>query len=68
MANTENRYVIGISDSSDFITLSKVAKNITPLFPQSYIITLKDTIVAKQTLNHFYRRKIPVKTIGDVET
>lgn len=26
MANTENRYVIGISDSSDFITLSKVAK------------------------------------------
>lgn len=67
MANTDNKYVIGVSDSLDFKILSKVAENITPLFSQSYIVTLKDTIFAKQTLSHFDRRKIPVKTIGDVE-
>ncbi len=40
MANTENKYVIGISDSSDFITLSKVAKNITPLECNSMVTQL----------------------------
>ncbi len=67
MTNTENKYVIGVSDSLDFKILSKVAENITPLFLQSYIVTLKDTIFAKQTLSHFDRCRIPVKTIGDVE-
>lgn len=67
LTDTENKYVIEVSDSSDSIILSGIAKNIVPLFSQSYIVTFENIGFAKQALNHFGHRKIPVKTIGDVE-
>ena len=67
LTNTENKYVIEVSDSSDFNILSGITKNMVPLFSQSYVVTFENTGFAKQALSHFGHRKLPVKSIGDVE-